>query len=273
MSPTEKIIDFENPPVIEVVCGIQFNRLDKMQVKHIGLLWELFKDHYPGFEQKSPLLATIERWDEKGREINVNLTDVPPLPRIWLLNEDETEIIQIQQDRFIFNWKKNQKEEKYPNYSYVFATFLENLAKFKSFLNSHKLGEINPTQFEITYVNHIPKHEVWKTFENIGKIFPDFSWRSFSERFLPEMESLNWKTSFCLPDQKGRLHVSIKNGYLEESNTEIIRADLTVRGISKERNLETMQEWFDEARRWIVLGFRDLTGTDVQKRVWGLKNE
>jgi hypothetical protein len=32
-----------------------------------------------------------------------------------------------------------------------------------------------------------------------------------------------------------------------------------------------MHLWFDLAREWIVRGFTDLTGTDIQKNEWGLK--
>lgn len=35
--------DFENPPVVEVVCGIQFEYLSQLITPHFGLLWEMYK--------------------------------------------------------------------------------------------------------------------------------------------------------------------------------------------------------------------------------------
>ena len=39
--------DFENPPVIEVVCGVSFAPLTDLKAVHLGLLWERFRDRYP----------------------------------------------------------------------------------------------------------------------------------------------------------------------------------------------------------------------------------
>ena len=44
----------------------------------------------------------------------------------------------------------------------------------------------------------------------------------------------------------------------------MILIDLTVRGFSD----DGMEKWFDLAREWIVCGFADLTGKDIQAKVW-----
>ena len=48
----------------------------------------------------------------------------------------------------------------------------------------------------------------------------------------------------------------------------MILLDLTVRGIGK----EGMEAWFDLAREWIVCGFADLTGDEIQKTIWGRRD-
>ncbi len=42
--------------------------------------------------------------------------------------------------------------------------------------------------------------------------------------------------------------------------------ELTVRGIPKDKSVETMWQWFDLAREWIVRGFTDLTGQEMHSR-------
>ena len=42
--------------------------------------------------------------------------------------------------------------------------------------------------------------------------------------------------------------------------------DITVRGF----NEGGMEKWFDIAREWIVRGFADLTGKDIQTKIFGI---
>jgi hypothetical protein len=51
----------------------------------------------------------------------------------------------------------------------------------------------------------------------------------------------------------------------------VLLLDLTVRGIGRDKSPGGMTDWFDLAREWIVRGFTDLTGEDVQKNIWRKK--
>jgi hypothetical protein len=42
--------------------------------------------------------------------------------------------------------------------------------------------------------------------------------------------------------------------------------------MGKDKSPEGMWTWFDLAREWIVRGFTDLTGEEVQKQIWRKKN-
>lgn len=116
----------------------------------------------------------------------------------------------------------------------------------------------------MTYINHIWMGEEWNNLSEIGKVFPDFSFRETTERFLPGPETINWRTSFLLPNKAGRMHVTIRNGKRRSDHKPMIIMDLTVRGF----NEEGMEKWFDIAHEWIVCGFADLTGPDIQAKVW-----
>ena len=124
---------------------------------------------------------------------------------------------------------------------------------------------------KMTYINHIPQGDGWINLNEIGKVFPDFSIRTIEDRFLPEPEGINWRTSFLLPDETGRLHVTIRHAQLRDSGIPLILLDLTVRGMGNNKSLEGMAEWFNLAREWIVQGFSDLTGENVQKNIWRRK--
>ena len=106
----------------------------------------------------------------------------------------------------------------------------------------------------------------------VGKVFPDFAWRGKAARFLSNPENFNWKTSFALPGQAGRLHATIRSAVRREDSTPILLLDLTARGIGgKDGAREATWEWFDLAHEWIVRGFTDLTGEGMHKNVWRRK--
>lgn len=76
--------EYNKPPVIEVVCGIHFKPLESFLAPHTGLLWEKFRSEYPHCQEVPPLRLSREKFDQPGiAELEVRLSDRPPLPRIW----------------------------------------------------------------------------------------------------------------------------------------------------------------------------------------------
>jgi uncharacterized protein (TIGR04255 family) len=260
--------NYEKPPVIEVVCGVLFKQIAALNVPYFGFLWQKFKSEFPKTKQAQPLAPLIERFNGESPPVEVEFTDMPPLPRIWFETADENGLIQVQQDRFHHNWKKRRDEDEYPHYEYVIKNFRRHLECFDTFLGEYALGSIEPLQYEMTYVNHIPQDEGWKSLSTLGELFPDFAWRGTKERFLPNFEAINWRTTFPLPDHRGRLHATIRLGTRKSDKRPVLLLELTARGIGKDSSRQEMWTWFDLAHEWIVNGFTDLTGEEVQRTVW-----
>ncbi|MCX5910267.1 MAG: hypothetical protein NTY64_24610 [Deltaproteobacteria bacterium] len=141
------------------------------------------------------------------------------------------------------------------------------LTQFQEFLRENDIESVVPIQYELTYINHIPKCQGWYSLSEIGKLFPDFSFRDIKDRFLPEPEDINWRMSFPFPDQAGRLHVTIRQGVSRETLQPLISLQLNARGFSN-----ILEKWFDLAHKWIVYGFSDLTELEVQKQIWKRKD-
>ncbi len=271
MSEINKLLpDYEKPPVIEVVSGIQFNSIKNLTGPYLGLLWEKFKADYPRSKEVAPLVPAIEVFDEiPSREMAV-FPDFLGLSRTWFETNDGNRLIQVQKDRFLHNWKKERDTDEYPHYDYVVSNFKLCLEKFEAFLQENKLESIQPVQYELTYINHIPQGEGWNTFGDLGKVFPDFSWRS-AERFLPAPEGINWQTTFVMPEKSGRLHESLRSAKRRSDSQPILLLELTVRGIGSDKSRSAMWSWFDVAHEWIVRGFTDITGEELQRGLWRRK--
>lgn len=269
-SDVQGLPDYGKPPVIEVVCGISFKSLERLLAPYFGLLWEKFKPDYSNCQEVAPLFLQVEGFGPAAQP-EAQLLEVPPLPRIWFIDEKGNKLIQIQRDRFLHNWKKVEPTDEYPRYPTVSKTFRERLAEFQAFLTENGLGVIEPVQYELTYINHIPKGDGWETLRDIGSVFPDFSLDIRRERFIPEPEAINLKTTFQLPAQSGRLHVSIRSANRLSDGRPLLLLELTVRGIGKDRSFDAMWPWFDTARKWIVQSFADLTSDRLQRDFWRRK--
>ena len=259
---------FDKPPVIEVVCGLQFVPIRTFTLPHLGILWEKFKNDYPNGRDAIPLMPTIERFDDKGTDFNFPFVDELPPPRVWFESKDGNRLIQVQRDRFFYNWKKERDTDIYPHYDNIISNFRTCLATFEAFLEENHFDRIDPVQYELTYINHIFTGEGWKALDEIGNIFPDFHWRKTENRFLPSPETINWQTSFVLPERTGRLRVSIRLGKRKSDGLPTILLELTARGISADRTRPSMLSWFDMAHEWIVCGFTDLTAENMHRNFW-----
>ncbi len=264
---TERLPDYEKPPVAEVVTGIQFKPIKKLAGPYLGLLWEKFKADYPQIKEAPPLMPIIESFSDEAPVVDMTVLGDPfGLTRTWFETKDGNGLIQVQKDRFLHNWKKEKDSDKYPHYDYVISNFRSCLATFEKFLEEHDLGKVESTQFEMTYVNHIPKGAGWETLDDVGNVFEDFV-RKNKNRFLPLPEGFNWQTSFRV-EHASRLYVSIRLGKRKTDGLSAILLELTARGISGDQSPSSMWSWFDMAHKWIVCGFADLTADNIQNNVW-----
>src|SRR5450759_2459077 len=112
--PTLRPPVFENPPITEVVCGVAFETLRSLLAPHLGLLWEKYRPEFSRCQEAVPLAVQIE--NPEGTVAEAEIMDVPPLPRVQLRNAKGDGMIQVQRERFHYNWQKVSPDEKYPRF-------------------------------------------------------------------------------------------------------------------------------------------------------------
>ena len=258
--------DYENPPVIEVVCGAQFEPLKGFTSTAFGTFWQTVRKEYPRAEDQPPLSPVIEKPDvTQTQPFSASLT--PPLRRVFLIGAQPNWLVQIQEDRFLHNWRKLSDEDVYPHYPEVSKRFWSAWSRFCRFCLSEEIERPRVKQLEMTYVNHIAEGEGWENLSEIGAVFPDVSWRH-ARAFLPSPESLQWASTFILPDAQGRMHVAIRRALRVKDNAPVLLCELTVRGAPASNDDKAMATWFDLAREWIVRAFADLASHKIQTEVW-----
>lgn len=265
--------DFKRPPLSEVVLSLQFEALENLKAPLIGVLWQRFRKRLPQIEEHPPLPQVFERFDAPAPpKFDVVVEGKLPAPRVWFLTPENTELIQIQQDRFIHNWRKVHGEEQYPRYEAIREAFKREVAEFVDFLKDENLGVLKVTQCEITYVNNIESAGVWKQHGEVASVLRQ--WTELPEgSFLPRPEGLGINARYVIPDEfgkpAGRLHVVFQPVWKAADNSPMFQLNLTARGRPTNDGLTGAFDFFDLGRRWIVKGFGDLTSQTMQEQVWG----
>lgn len=262
MTDSHPFPHYQHPPVIEVVCGAQFEPMAGFTTAHLGKFWQRLPEEFNKTQEAEPLVPVIEGFNNAPLSIQVDAS-VFRSPRVWFINDGGDRVVQVQRDRFLCNWRKIAEQHEYPRYDWVSARFFEQLAGFEQFVLEAVGVAPVARQYELTYINHIPAGETWRSLGEISKILPDFGWRSQAGRFLPVPERVEFQTSFLLPARRGRLHLRVQSAERQLDGTPVLVVELTARGFGVDRI-----EWFNLGHEWIVKGFADLAGEGVQEAVW-----
>lgn len=263
---------FKKPPVTEVALSVQFRPIRQLRTQHIiERLWPLFKEKdFTKIEDKPPLTWAFEIFDDAIPPPTMEISNLPPVPRYWFLNDDETQLVQIQQDRFAHNWRRHSFDTPYPQYSPIRENFERDYNLLKRFIVEVNLGEIVSDLCEITYVNTIPFENDWMSIEDIHKIICILK-QGYTEPFLPDMEDINLRVKYRIEDDNkqpiGRFYISVDQGYSKE-NTRCLFLKLTARGKPIGDDLKGVLSFLDIGHEWIVKGFTSIT-TDKMHTYWG----
>jgi uncharacterized protein (TIGR04255 family) len=253
---------YRTPPVDEVACGCQFANLDRMKIPHFGAFWDTCKKGYPTIEHVMPL------YDEGALPTCDSSTGLP-IPRVWFIDPTESQLIQLQTDRIYYNWRKREAAPIYPRYPSVVDNFIGNYAALGKLASDMGLGPLLPQVLDLTYINVLPRGELWHNLDDLKAIFRNIGWQPGVSTFLPPPSGLVFHAEYPLPNDQGTLTVKLLPGNRRSDNKEIYSFNLSARGIGSDTTTSGMREWFDMAREWIVRGFTDLTAPEIQKSAWG----
>lgn len=252
--------DYDNPPLGEVVIGVQFEPLKQFSASHLGLYWARIKHEYPKCEDNAPLLHQKEVFEGPKPIRNEQRIVISggKIPRNWFISKDERQLIQLQSDQFYRNWRRLNTEDIYPRFSELFAAFRTEWDGFKEFVAKEGLGKIVVDQCDLTYINHINKGNAWSSPGDLSNLFPflgSANPRSF--QLTPEMTT--WSAKYKLNDGVSRLHIDIEPVLKGHEMTLAISMALKVRGLPKDLSDTGLFSWFEKAHDCIVLVFDELT--------------
>jgi uncharacterized protein (TIGR04255 family) len=265
--------DFENPPVIETVLGVQFDPLEKWHAAHLGAFWRHLGTDWPEVRDQTALPDQFETFDEMQQllvELRVSINR-PKETRCQFVHKSKHWMVQLQNGRLHSNWLCSENG-KYPRFEECLKQFESRWSKFLEFCGQAGLGNPKPNQWEVTYLNHIPRGSVWKDPKD---------WSNLLRQALPGvreelpnmmLEGLGGEWHFRIADNKGRLHVRVRHvKQAQPGATDVLELNLTARGPDVgSGSIEEIGKGLLEGRKAIVTGFRSMS-SDAALAYWGIK--
>jgi uncharacterized protein (TIGR04255 family) len=269
-SPQEHIVDFERPPVAEVALSVQFAEPVTDDTTTLSKFWPTVLADFPDVEPQPPLPPLIETFEVPAPpNISFQVLGGPQASRYWFLGAEGNQLIQVQPDRFGYNWRKGPANTTaYPRYPYVRGRFESVFSMFVDTL--HQLDkQVRPIWCELTYINPV-------AFGKSGEPRPDLS--IVLRRLVPyESQLLSQPDNTTLADRFllirdgvpfGRFYLTADAAYTDDRS---LGYNLILRMIGQPRSadLAGVLDVFDEGHRIVVNTFRDITTPQMHEE-WGL---
>jgi uncharacterized protein (TIGR04255 family) len=263
-------VDFDDPPVIEVALAVQFKD-PVIDVFDVAAFSVRVKDAFPQRVEHPARPPMEESFDELAEQapFRLELLDRAPLPRFWLLTEDQSKLIQIQQDFFALNWRKVESSLLYPRYGQLRQELLRYLGELQEVLTAEGKPLLQPNWCEVTYINHVgpdsegqrvPLHEVVTLANAVG------------DGFLPAAEDAQAAARFRIVEEGrpiGRLTVSVNPAFRATDKVPIWVLTMTAR-IRSEPSVDAALARLDLGREWLSRSFRQLTTSRMHEQ-WQLR--
>lgn len=261
--------DFNDPPLREVAVGVHFEPLRGLRQAHFGRFWERVRAAFPNTEDREALPQHLEPLDDDALPqpaFQFVLSDSPPLHRAWFVSSDGVELIQLQTDRLIHNWRHGGGA--YPHFEPLLGSFGQEYGHLAAVLEEIGLPQPVRTHAEVTYVNWIEAPSLDQLFGGYESVLAPVAGVGPS----PDREQLALRYPVVIDDAPvGRLYVEAAPSVQVASSGPVrgYRLVLTFRAPSRGgTDLGADSTLLERGREAIVEVFAALTSEDLHER-WG----
>jgi uncharacterized protein (TIGR04255 family) len=259
--------EYSNPPLNEVVLGVQFSTPRGYQQILAYEVWQLYRDQFPTVEEQPPLVPTFETFGlPSGPQFSFNMTTGAQHDRYWFLSPDKDELIQFQDDRLLHNWRKvGDMSNEYPRFEKMVVRFEHELRTLDKYVSTLASQTLSITQCEISYINHVYLDGPERSLD-VSDVFR-FAQISGEK---PEDFAANFRRTISDASGApiGRLHSEVQTGVSNLNGRRVFVFTLTARGAPSQPTISGALDFLKVGREMVVNAFTDLT-TDSAHDIWG----
>jgi uncharacterized protein (TIGR04255 family) len=257
--------EFDNPPVVEVAVGVQLRPLFTMRGLALAPLRERWRPQYPRVEEQPAVPPVVEGGPQSITQVQFTVAPFATTRQLFL-SESGNQLVQVQPDRMVVNWRSGEPPTEYPRYGHMREMFTNRYRDLAQFVADEGFGEIEVTQAELTYVNvlDVEPGQVGQ----IGRFLR--GWSGVVGHHLGEPEQARVTLTFPITgigQPPVRLYVEVSPAQKPLGNP-VIFLTLTVRGNPGGRGLDESLKFMDEAHQHLVRSFAELT-VEGMHEIWG----
>lgn len=266
MERPKHLPDFNNPPLDEVVIGVQFAPLRGYSSVYAADVWGLFKDQFPVVQEQAPLEPAFEMFGGSNPSpgISFRFGHGPVHGRLWFISSDDSHLIQFQEDRFLLNWRRRPAGNDYPRFESIFNAYAAYLSQLDAYVAKKFDAPLDLNQAELTYYNLIPVDD----YSDIGR------WLDFInvEKFSPENVSTAFTEVVSAADGRpvARLIHELQSAVSVDGKQKAFKLSITFRGKPLGGGAQDYLDFLFEGRKRVVSRFSEMT-TSISSEKWGRK--
>lgn len=256
-----------NPPIIELVIGVQFTTERPVDSRKLVLFWnERLRTTYPHCAEAPALDDTFEKFGDENRGhppmLQFRVEQLPQL-RYQVSNADTGRMVQIQATRLVANWIKRSTD--YPRFSAIHADLRATYQLWQDYATDNDVGEVVPNQWELCYVNLIPQGPLWESPRDWHRISNIFAVES--DGFPPlELEDRRFQWRLLMPERTGRITLTAQPTR-NKDGTPALQLTILARGPAG--TVDEVHERLKQAHTCILELFGRLATVDA-KAHWGI---
>ena len=218
-----------------------------------------------------PVSAVMESFGSfRPSQVGIQLVSGGALPRAAFRNSLGGELVQLQSDRFGFNWIKTDDDHKYPHSEATLDRFFELLARFSDYVERRDLGHVKIVQCELTNVNVVLVSDVGESFADMATVLKLAPLEFDCDHIELENQMVGSKHLMLGDDGKpiGRVHTIGQPSLKVPNNEEAYRLDISARGAPIGEGPEGARRFFDVAVSAVNAVFLSSV-TKAGRRFWG----
>jgi len=245
-------LKFRRPPLDELVVASYFQPVQPLQSQHVGLFWASVIDRFPKCTQSNPVRDMVQFEDEPF-----------PMPRFWLISDDDAYLVQIQKTAFIANWRRRVNGSEYESYEGMKKFFYDNFSRFRKFTLKQLGAEVSqPSHLELSYINFLTTHET-ESLEGLVGLVPGIG----PLKIPSELGAITGFTAAYSVNVAADLILQINVGRAvrADDSREGLRLEIRAIGIPDPPEWDAASLWFDRAHDHIGGVFLSLVSEAIQK--------
>jgi uncharacterized protein (TIGR04255 family) len=253
-------VTFNNPPIEEVIVGAYFAQPIPLRSELVGLFWSEIRKELPVIQQQTELLPPFGLTKAFA---SIGPGELYPMPRFFLVSEDESIVVQIQKNAFLLNWRKRSAE--YPRFDTVKKRFDVYYAALVDFVSRELRTEMPLIQStELTYSNLVDECPHWSRARDTSNVIPGFSLPNVGS----EAVDFNNVTAYTFePDLT--LNVALRTARRPtNANAVVLAFDLRTIGALGAASKPEADNWYERAHETIIRTFTAMTAESIQRDHW-----